>query len=78
MHMPNITISVADDLYRRARIAAAERETTVTGMLREYLERLGPATPSREQQTAELLRALAVGRNHRPVGRLRREELHDR
>jgi hypothetical protein len=47
-------------------------------MLREYLERLGPATPSREQQTAELLRALAVGRNHRPVGRLRREELHDR
>lgn len=76
--MPNITITVADDLYRRARIAAAERETTVTAMLREYLEHLGPARPSREQQTAELLKALDAGRNRRPIGPLRREELHDR
>jgi hypothetical protein len=76
--MPNITITVADDLYRRARIAAAERETTVTAMLRDYLEDLSPTGPSREQQTSELLRALDAGKNHRPVGPLRREDLHDR
>jgi hypothetical protein len=78
MAMPNITITVANDLYRRARIAAAERDTTVTAMLREYLERLGPTTPNRAQQAAELLKALDSGRNRRPIGPLRREELHDR
>jgi len=36
--MKNITISLDDDLYRRARILAAEEDTTVTAMLRAYLE----------------------------------------
>ena len=75
--MRNITISVADDLYRRARIAAAERDTTVTAMLREFLDGLAPGTPGREQQTADLLTALGKGRNRLPIGPLRREELHE-
>lgn len=36
--MKNVTISLDDDLYRRARILAAEEDTTVTAMLREFLE----------------------------------------
>lgn len=36
--MKNVTISLDDDLYRRARILAAEEDTTVTAMLRAYLE----------------------------------------
>lgn len=36
--MKNVTISLDDDLYRRARILAAEQDTTVTAMLRAYLE----------------------------------------
>ena len=36
--MKNVTISLDDDLYRRARILAAEEDTTVTAMLRDFLE----------------------------------------
>ena len=36
--MKNITISVDDETYRKARILAAEEDTTVTAMLRAHLE----------------------------------------
>jgi len=35
--MKNITISVDDETYRRARITAAERGRSVSAMVREYL-----------------------------------------
>src|SRR5436305_637921 len=38
--MKNITVSVDDETYRRARIKAAERETSVSGMVREFLNRV--------------------------------------
>jgi hypothetical protein len=36
----NVTLSLDDDLIKEARKIAAERDTTLTGMIREYLERL--------------------------------------
>ena len=38
--MKNITVSVDDETYRRARIKAAERDTSVSGMVREFLNRV--------------------------------------
>lgn len=38
--MKNITVSVDEDTYRRARIRAAELDTSVSAMVREYLETL--------------------------------------
>jgi hypothetical protein len=35
--MKNITVSVDDDTYRRARIKAAERDTSVSALVRQYL-----------------------------------------
>ena len=35
--MKNITLSVNDDLYRQARIDAARRDTTATGLVRNFL-----------------------------------------
>ncbi len=35
--MKNITVSVDEDLYRAARIAAAENQTTVSALVRNYL-----------------------------------------
>lgn len=39
--MKNITVSLADEVYRRARIAAAARDTSVSALVREFLETLG-------------------------------------
>jgi hypothetical protein len=36
----NVTLSLDDELVREARKIAAERDTTLTAMIREYLERL--------------------------------------
>lgn len=54
--MANLTIAVDDDLLRRARIRAAENDTSVNAVLRSELERFaGPA----DIDVAAGLRALA-------------------
>ena len=37
--MKNITVSVDDDVHRRARVKAAERDTSVSAVVREFLIR---------------------------------------
>lgn len=36
----NVTLSLADDLVKEARKIAIERDTTLTGLIRAYLQRL--------------------------------------
>jgi plasmid stability protein len=38
--MKNITVTVDDELYHRARICAAEQRTTVSALVRGYLQQL--------------------------------------
>ena len=38
--MKNITISIDDDLYRRARMKAAEQGTSISALFRDFLIRL--------------------------------------
>lgn len=38
--MKNITVSIPDGVYRAARVHAAERETSVSGLVAEYLSSL--------------------------------------
>ena len=70
--MKNITISVNDDLYRQARIYAALRDTTVTGLVRDLLLSLktGPenAAGGRVQTIQD---RLAAGKNAKLVRNLR-------
>lgn len=35
--MKNLTVSLDDETYRRARIVAAERETSVSSLVKKYL-----------------------------------------
>jgi len=44
--MRNITIAVPEDVYRSARIRAAERGTSVSALVAEYLRSLSDRTPS--------------------------------
>ncbi len=54
--MPNITIQLDQDLYRRIRIYAAYRDTTATQMVREFFANTIPAGFSAER--AELAIAM--------------------
>jgi len=54
----NVTLSLDDQLVKKARKIAVERDTTMTGMIREYLERLvaedaASGRKRRERETLE-------------------------
>jgi hypothetical protein len=76
--MKNITVSVPDDVYRAARIRAAERGTSVSSLVAEYLRSL----PEREAEFARLesqqRRIQAEIESFRAGDRLSRDELHER
>lgn len=76
----NLTVSVPDDVYRDARIRAAERGTSVSALVAGYLRSLSA-------RDAEFARLEAL--QHRVLGeirdsgfdgsdRLTRDEVHDR
>lgn len=74
----NITVSLEDEIYRRARVAAAERGTSVSALVRGYLEELGSAESEAERlrRTERALRQQVVG--FRAADRLARDDLHSR
>ena len=83
--MKNITIAVDDELYRRARIKAAESSTSVSALFRAFLVRLtaneGAETEfQRLEREEEELRAELRARRLSldPWHNLSRDELHDR
>ena len=70
--MKNITVSVDDEIYRRARIAAAERGTSVSAAVRRFLIRwTGEETDfdRRKRLQDETLRAIKVFRGGDRVSR---------
>ena len=76
--MPNITVSVSDDVYRAARIRAAEQGSSVSALVAEYLRSLS-------ERKAEFARLEAQQRSIQNQiarfsarDRLAREELHER
>jgi len=78
--MKNITVSVDDEVYHRARIRAAEQETSVSAIVRRMLEEV-----SQEKTEFERLRDLEEktlrgrsGVRFSASDRLDRASLHDR
>jgi len=73
----NITLSIDDELYDRSRILAAQRRTTLSGMVREYLRGLSDAEERRAQARREIQDM--IGRFGGKIGRIPpREERHAR
>ena len=46
--MRNITVSVDDETYRQARIVAAQRDTSVSALVREFLAGLNTRVEQRD------------------------------
>ncbi len=76
--MRNITVSVDDETYKRARIVAAEQDTSVSALVKTYLLQLA----TQESEFDRLKRLEAEIRDQiltfSASDRLTRDELHDR
>ncbi len=76
--MKNITVSVPDDVYRAARIRAAEEGRSVSGMVAEYLRSVSGADSEFARLEAQQRRIQAGIKGFRAADRLQRDVVHDR
>jgi hypothetical protein len=76
--MKNLTLSIEDGVLRAARKLAAERETTVNAMVREYLGDLVGKHNQRDKARKELLALIESSDGEIGDISWTREELYDR
>jgi plasmid stability protein len=78
--MKNITVSLDDDLYRRARVRAAELDTSVSALVKKYLSDLaGEETDfERRKRLQNEMFAKVKARRFSASDRLSRDEVHER
>ena len=83
--MENITVSIDDDLYRQARMKAAEQGASISALFRDFLIRLtgdgsGEAEFERLAREEQELRAELGARRlgMKAEHNLSRDELHER
>ena len=76
--MKNITVSLPDGIYRRARIKAAERDTSVSALVREFLTSLSEEESDFERRKRLQAEVIASIRDFRAGDRMTREEAHER
>ena len=76
--MRNITVSVDDDTYRLARIRAAERETSVSALVKQYLASLAKDADAFERLANEEKELRARITDFSAADRLSRDKLYDR
>ena len=79
--MKNITVSLDEEIYRQARIKAAEQNSSVSALVRRFLVQLtmGESEAERRKRLqAETLAAIRAKQSFRAADRISRDELHDR
>ena len=76
--MANLTITVDDEVLKRARLRATEQGTSVNAVVRDYLEQYAGSRRAQEQALANLLKLSAAASSKRGRRKRTRDELHDR
>lgn len=76
--MRNITVAVPDDVYRAARIRAAERGSSVSALVGDYLRSLSEGEAEFSRLEAQQRRVQDEIERFRARDRLDRDELHER
>lgn len=76
--MKNITVTVDDETYRKARIKAAEQDTSVSALVKHFLAELaaGKSDTKRLMREERALRERIT--SFRAADRLSREDVHRR
>ena len=78
VYVRNVTVSLDDETYRRARVKAAERDTSLSALVRDFLISLGDEETDFERRKRlqdEVLRSIVAFRAN---DRLSRDAAHDR
>ena len=76
--MKNITVTVDDETYRKARVRAAELDTSVSAVVRSFLAEFADADVDFERRRKLQASTLASIRSFRATPRMTREEAHER
>ena len=76
--MANLTITIDDDLLRKARIRALEQGTSVNAILRDYLTAFAGAGDAQARALADLLALSCASTARRGSATWTRDELHER
>jgi hypothetical protein len=74
----NITLSLSKQTLQKARVIAAKQGKSISGLLTDQIEKLAEDDETYEQVKARALARLKSGFTLGPIGRMSREELHDR
>lgn len=77
--MANLTLSIDEELLKRARIRALEQDTSVNALVRDYLEDLVARETSASGMAPFLALTASIDARSGPAGRTwTRAELHER
>jgi Family of unknown function (DUF6364) len=76
--MSNITVSIDEQTYRAARIVAAQRNSTVSALVRDYLNTLINESTQPDARKNALFEALDKAGSFKAGERLSRSESHRR
>ena len=76
--MANLTVTIDDELLRRARLRALEQGTSVNALLRDYLVAYAGADDARQRALADLLDLSAAATSRRGAATWTRDDLHAR
>ena len=76
--MRNITVSVDDETYKRARIVAAEHDTSISALVKTYLIQLATQESEFERLKRQEQEIRDQILSFNASDRLTRDELHDR
>ncbi|MDA2918763.1 DUF6364 family protein [Desulfobacterota bacterium AH_259_B03_O07] len=76
--MANLTISVDDEVLKKARIKALEQGTSVNALLRNYLEAYTDVRQHQEEAIENLLQLSRSAKSRRGGSKWTRDELHER
>lgn len=76
--MKEIVVKIDDDAYRRAEGIANARKISLSALVEELVESVTSDAQPNSDDINNLFSALDKGRNTDPIGRLGRQELHDR
>jgi plasmid stability protein len=77
-NMKNITVSVDDETHKLARIRAAERGTSVSALVRQFLTGLAEGGAETDRLLNEERELRARIKSFRAADRLPREDVHRR
>jgi len=74
----NLTITIEDEVLKRARLRAIEEDTSVNAVVRSFLEAYAGGAQRREAAIADLLALSRESSSARGGAAWTRDELHER